>query len=92
MAIDSTDIVPLNQVRSRLTELAEEACAGAEKLITKNGKSYVALVGADRLDHYHRLEREHIHLLKLRDAEQGLQDLADGNVQGLDALRKRYGR
>lgn len=92
MAISSTDIVPLNQVRSRLTELAEEASRGAEKLITKNGQSYVALVGAERLDHYHRLEREHIHLLLLREAEQGLQDVADDKVKDVDELRTRYGR
>ena len=41
MAIKSEDIVPLNQVRARFTELAEEVRAGAEKIITKNGESYV---------------------------------------------------
>ena len=34
---------------------------GSEKIITKNGESYVALIDAERLDHYHRLERERIH-------------------------------
>lgn len=92
MTISTTDVVPLSQVRSRLTELAEEASRGAEKLITKNGASYVALVGADRLDHYHRLEREHIHLLLLRDTERGLQDVMDGKVKDVDELRSQYGR
>ena len=62
MPISSKDIVPLNQVRARLTELADEVRAGSEKIITRNGESYVALIDARRLDHYHRLEREHIHL------------------------------
>ena len=60
MPIKSEDIVPLNQVRARFTELAEEVRAGAEKIITRNGESYVAMVDARRLDHYHRLEREHV--------------------------------
>ena len=92
MAISTTDIVPLNQVRGRLTELAEAVSHGAEKVITKNGKSYIALVGAERLDHYHRLEREHIHLLLLSEAEKGLQDVAEGSVEDVSALRRRYGR
>ena len=37
MALKSEDIVPLNQVRARFTELAEEVRAGAEKIITRNG-------------------------------------------------------
>jgi len=80
MAIKSEDIVPLNQVRARFTELAEEVRAGAEKVITRNGESYVALVDARRLDHYHRLEREHIHLALLQEALAGIQDVRDGRV------------
>ena len=45
MSIKSEDIVPLNQVRARFTELAEEVRAGAEKIITRNGEGYVALAG-----------------------------------------------
>lgn len=37
--------------RARLTELAEDVVgSGAEKLLTKNGASYVALVDAKKLD------------------------------------------
>lgn len=90
MAIKSDDIVPLNPVRARLTELAEEVRAGAEKIITRNGGSYVALVDARRLDHYHRLEREHIHLALLEEAARGLEDVRDGRVESaremLDAV------
>lgn len=80
MAIKSEDIVPLNQVRARFTELGEEVRAGAEKVITRNGESYVALVDARRLDHYHRLEREHIHLSLLQEALSGIEDVRDGRV------------
>lgn len=80
MAIKSDDIVPLNQVRARLTELAEQVRAGAEKIITRNGECYVALVDARRLDHYHRLEREHIHLALLQEVLNGIQDVRDGRV------------
>ncbi len=92
MAISTDDIVPLSQVRARLSELAEEVSRGGEKVITRNGESYVALVGAERLDYYHRLEREHIHLLLLREAEQGLRDVAQDRVKDLAELRRRYGR
>jgi prevent-host-death family protein len=90
MAIKSEDIVPLNQVRARLTELAEEVRAGAEKIITRNGESYVALVDARRLDHYHRLEREHIHLALLEEAARGLEDLRDGRVAAAREVLGKY--
>ena len=90
MAIKSDDIVPLNQVRARLTELAEEVRAGAEKIITRNGKSYVALVDARRLDHYHRLEREHIHLALLEEAARGLEDVRDGRGEAAREMVARY--
>lgn len=58
MAITSKDIISLSHARAKLTELCEEVRAkGNEKIITKNGGSCVALIDADRLDHYHRLER-----------------------------------
>ena len=62
------------------SELADQAKAGAEKIITKNGESYVALIDADRLDYYHRLERERIHLLLIDDARRGLADIAAGRT------------
>lgn len=78
MPIQSTDIVPMNQVRSRFTELADDVRSGSEKIITKNGESYVAIVDARRLDHYHELERAHIHLRLLEDASRGMDDVEAG--------------
>ena len=83
MGISSNDVVPLSQARANFSELAEEVKAGAEKIITKNGESYVALIDAERLDHYHRLEHERIHLLLIDDAGKGLDDVASG--RGKDA-------
>ncbi len=90
MPIKSEDIVPLNQVRARFTELAEEVRAGAEKIITRNGESYVAMVDARRLDHYHRLEREHIHLALLQEALAGIQDVRDGRVTTARQVLAKY--
>lgn len=90
MPLKSDDIVPLNQVRARFTELAEEVRAGAEKVITRNGESYVALVDARRLDHYHRLEREHIHFSLLQDAVSGLEDVRDGRVATARQVLAKY--
>ncbi|MEQ1881637.1 MAG: prevent-host-death protein [Burkholderiales bacterium] len=68
MGISTKDVIPLSQ-------------AGAEKIITKNGESYVALFDAQRLDHYHRLERERIHSLLIDEAGKGLDDVAAGCVK-----------
>lgn len=58
MTIRIDDIVSLSIARARFSELADDARDGGEKIITKNGAAYVALIDARRLDHYHRLERE----------------------------------
>lgn len=84
MGISARDVVPFTQARANVSELAEQAKAGAEKIITKNGESYVALIDADRLDYYHRLERERIHLLLLEEARRGLDDIAAGLTQPAD--------
>lgn len=93
MAFTASDVVPLTQARATLSDLVEQVKAGAEKIITKNGESYVAIIDSQRLDYYHQLERERIHLLVIDDAGKGLDDIAAGNVKGahstLAALRRR---
>jgi prevent-host-death family protein len=93
MAFSAGDVIPLSQARANLSELADQVHAGAEKIITKNGESYVALVDAQRLDYYHQLEREHIHLLLIDDAHKGLQDVVAGRVKdarsSLTAIKRR---
>lgn len=73
MGLSPKDVVPLTKARAQLTELYDEVSRGpVEKLITKNGESCAALIGADRLEYYHRLERERIHLTLLQEtAHQG---------------------
>lgn len=85
MGFSASDVVPFTQARANLSELADQAKAGAEKIITKNGEAYVALIDAARLDYYHRLERERIHLLLLDDARRGLADIEAGHTQAADA-------
>ena len=93
MTISTRDVIPLSQARANLSELADQVRAGAEKIITKNGESYVAIIDAQRLDYYHQLERERIHLLLLDDASRGLADLAAGKVKDarstLSAIQRR---
>ncbi len=93
MAFTSSDVVPLTQARATLSDLVEQVKAGAEKIITKNGESYVAIIDAQRLDYYHQLERERIHLLMIDDAAKGLDDIAAGKVKDarstLTALKRR---
>lgn len=93
MAIYSHDVVSLSQARANLSELADEVKSGAEKIITKNGESYVAIIDALRLDYYHQLERERIHLLLIDEAGKGLADVAAGRVKDarstLSAMKQR---
>jgi hypothetical protein len=80
MAFSASDVIPLSQARATFSELADQVKAGAEKIITKNGESYVAIIDAQRLDYYHQLEREHIHLRLIDEASLGLEDVAAGRV------------
>ena len=80
MGFSASDVVPFTAARANLSELADQAKAGAEKIITKNGESYVALIDADRLDYDQRLERERIHLFLIDDAKRGLADIVAGRT------------
>ena len=92
MPFNSDDIVPMNQVRATFTDLAEQVRRGKEKIITRNGESYVALVDARRLDHYHRLEREHIHLTLIDEAAKGLADLDSGRTMSVAEVHAKFKR
>lgn len=87
MSFRTNDVVPITEARARLTELAEDVVAGAEKVLTKNGSAYVALVDARKLDYYHALEAEHGRLVMLDDAEKGLKDALAGRIKPLQELR-----
>jgi prevent-host-death family protein len=93
MGFHASDVIPLSTARANFSELAEEVRAGAEKIITKNGESYVALIDAQRLDYYHQLERERIHLLLIDEAAKGLADVAAGRVKdarsAIAAIKRR---
>lgn len=89
MAIRTTDMVPISEARARLTELAEEVVeAGAEKVLTKNGSSYVALIDAKKLDYYHALEQEYASLVVLTDAERALDEVLSGSRVSNSGLRQ----
>ncbi len=93
MTITASDVIPLSHARANFSELADEVKGGAEKIITKNGESYIALIDANRLDYYHRLEREHIHLLLTGEAAKGLDDVAAGRIgdarDAINSLKRR---
>ena len=93
MAISASDVIPLSHARANFSELAEEVKGGCEKIITKNGESYIALIDANRLDYYHQLERERIHLLLIDEASKGLDDVVAGKVKDarsvIQAIKRR---
>ena len=88
MAFTAQDVVPISEARARLTELSDEVVAGAEKLLTKNGTAYVAIVDARKLDYSHTLEAEHANLVLLTEAEAGLRELMAGQRVSSDELLK----
>ena len=88
MSFTAQDVVPISEARARLTELSDEVVAGAEKLLTKNGAAYVAIVDAKKLDYYHALEEEHASLVLLNEAETGLRELLAGQRVSNDDLMK----
>ena len=93
MAISSKDIISLTRARAILTELcAQVRREHSEKIFTKNGESCAALIDAERLDYYHRLEREHIHIKLLEEAVRGMDDVNTGKVISAKKLKARYGR
>jgi prevent-host-death family protein len=88
MNYSAQDVVPISEARARLTELSDEVVNGAEKLLTKNGSAYVAIVDAKKLDYYHALEEEHAGLVLLNEAEIGLrQILAGDRLSNADLMR-----
>ena len=86
MGLRTSDVVPISEARARLTELADEVVGGAEKVLTKNGASFVAIVDARKLDYYHALEEEHAGLVLLDEAEVGLRQVIAGQRVSADAL------
>ncbi|MBA3058434.1 MAG: type II toxin-antitoxin system Phd/YefM family antitoxin [Gammaproteobacteria bacterium] len=93
MAISASDVISLSTARANFSELAEDVKAGAEKIITKNGEAFIALIDAKRLDYYHLLERERIHLLLIDEASKGLDDVAAGRVMdarsAIESIKRR---
>lgn len=87
MTIRIDDIVPLSIARARFSELADDARNGGEKIITKNGAAYVALIDARRLDHYHRLERERAECACAALLHGGGDDRGNGGDAAGDAAR-----
>ena len=93
MAIAVSDIVPFTHARAHLSALIVQAMGGAETIITKDGRPAAALIDANKLDQYHRLENAAIHMLWLSEAEKGLSDIAAGRSSNarasLAAIQKR---
>jgi PHD/YefM family antitoxin component YafN of YafNO toxin-antitoxin module len=90
--IATQDIVPISQARVRLTELADDVSkSGHEKVFTKNGASYVALITAEQLDDYRRFkEAEHLSMLKA--LVESAEDIAAGHVYTWDEFKPRLAK
>jgi prevent-host-death family protein len=81
-------ILPLSEVKARLSEIAEEVAATHERVqITKNGRDYVVLMAADDLESIQAT----LELLSDVDAQARIvraeQDIARGDVLGESGVR-----
>jgi prevent-host-death family protein len=93
MGIAVRDIVAFSDARTNLSKLVDEVQKGAEKIITKNGEPAVALIDARRLDYYHSLERNRVHMLLIDEVEKGLADVVAGRtVDAQEDLAARLAR
>jgi prevent-host-death family protein len=96
MTVYSRDIVPLSAARSRFSELADEARAGDDKIITKNGEAYVALIDVKKLEYFQQLDLQQQERDKAVDVLRGLEDVEAGRVLDERAfkssLKKRIAR
>jgi hypothetical protein len=88
MGKSSFGVMPFTHTRADLSELAEQAKTGTEKIITKTGESNIASIDAKRLDCCHQPEKEHVHLLLIDEASKGLDDIATGQVNDARAAIK----
>jgi prevent-host-death family protein len=86
------DLLPITDAQLRLSQLADEVAAGAEKILTKNGRPYVAMIDARKLDYLHALEVEHRGMVLLDDAARGLKDAIDDRKLTEEQFRKSLGR
>lgn len=90
--LTAKDIVPISRARARLTELADDVSkSGQEKVFTKNGESYVALITAEQLDDYRRF-KESEHLSMLRALVEAAEDIEAGRVYSWDEFKPRLAR
>ena len=81
-------ILPLSEVKARLSEIAEEVAATHERVqITKNGRDYVVLMAAEDLESIEAT----LELLCDADAQARIalaeQDIALGDVLGESEVR-----
>jgi len=87
----STDVIPITSARARLTEIAAEVVAsGQPKVLTRNGESYVAVVGVADLDEYQRL-RAADHMRNLHDLARAASEMASGKAMPAAVFRKQTG-
>ncbi len=85
----SKDVISITSARARLTELAAEVVAsGQPKVLTRNGESYVAMLGVEDLDEYRRL-RAADHLRNLHALVRASRDIASGKTMSVVQLRRR---
>jgi prevent-host-death family protein len=80
MTVYSRDIIPLSAARARLSELADEARSGEDKIITRNGEAFVALIDVKKLERYQQLERLDQERELARDVLRGLEDAVEGRT------------
>ncbi|WP_027210541.1 MULTISPECIES: type II toxin-antitoxin system Phd/YefM family antitoxin [Burkholderiaceae] len=91
MPIRIQEVLPLSDASSQFAKLADDVVAGSEKVLTKNGEPFVALIDTRKLAYYRALEAEHRQRVVPSDIAKGLEDMLSGRVRSEIEFRKSVG-
>ena len=87
----SNNIIPFSELKKDFSQIAAAIHQDkTERIVTKNGKAFIAIIDPATLDYYHDLEKN-LQLSQILDeAEKGLYDLAKKKTFSLAEAKKRY--
>ncbi len=87
----TSNIIPFSESKKFFSRITNDVFKkNEEKIITKNGRPYVAMISLENLDYYHKLKKDIIFSNLLDDMERGLDDVKHGRVYTLEQIKKKF--
>ena len=92
MPLATEDIIPITRARAQLTELAEDVAKnGRDKILTRNGESYVAIISAADYDRFRARELAAEHD-RLTNVLAGVADFANGRAHPWETIAPKLAK